>query len=157
MFEIIKKIGIFIILAQAILYFVPGNAYLKYVKALVGVMIIAQLARPVLSLFSGEEWKEMDIQTKEFSQMLNAENQTREIEEKTEDIYNRIEEEIKEEAKKAEGREAALTEETRETGKRETVLTEETGETEETENNKQDTSDMKLKIKVEKIEIPMNP
>lgn len=143
MFEIIKKIGIFIILAQAILYFVPGNAYLKYVKALVGVMIIAQLVKPVISLLSGEEWKEMDIQTKEFSQMLNAENQTREIEEKAEDIYIRIEEEIKEEAKKAE--------------ERESVLTEETKETKETENSEQYTADMKLKIKVEKIEIPMNP
>lgn len=143
MFEIIKKIGIFIILAQAILYFVPGNAYIKYVKALVGVMIIAQLVKPVISLLSGEEWKEMDIQTKEFSQMLNAENQTREIEEKAEDIYIRIEEEIKEEAKKAE--------------ERESVLTEETKETKETENSEQYTADMKLKIKVEKIEIPMNP
>lgn len=169
MFETIKKIGIFIILAQAILYFVPGNAYMKYVKALVGVMIIAQLARPVFSLISGEEWREIDIQTRELSKMLHADSKTREIEEKVADIYTRMEEEIKEEAEKAAATagDTADTEETENTEK--TQNTEDTADTEESEDTAdtakieemeektQDITGGKQKIKVEKIEILRNP
>lgn len=52
MTEIIKEIGIFIVVAQSLLYFVPGEAYAKYVKAVIGIAMIARLANPVLSLFS---------------------------------------------------------------------------------------------------------
>ena len=52
MIEIIKEIGIFIVIAQALLYFVPGETYAKYVKVVIGIAMIAKLADPVLSLFT---------------------------------------------------------------------------------------------------------
>lgn len=52
MIEMIKEIGIFIVIAQALLYFVPGQAYAKYVKVVIGIAMIAKLADPVLSLFT---------------------------------------------------------------------------------------------------------
>lgn len=52
MIEMIKEIGIFIVIAQALLYFVPGQSYAKYVKAVIGIVMIAKLADPVLSLFT---------------------------------------------------------------------------------------------------------
>lgn len=52
MIEMIKEIGIFIVIAQALLYFVPGQAYEKYVKVVIGIAMIAKLADPVLSLFT---------------------------------------------------------------------------------------------------------
>lgn len=58
MIAIIKEIGIFIVIAQAILYFVPGENYVKYVKVLVGIMMMAKLISPVLSLFSGQVFDE---------------------------------------------------------------------------------------------------
>ena len=52
MIEMIKEIGIFIVIAQALLYFVPGEAYAKYVKVVIGIAMIAKLADPVLSLIT---------------------------------------------------------------------------------------------------------
>lgn len=53
MTEIIKEIGIFIVIAQALVYFVPGEAYAKYVKVVIGIIMIARLTAPMLSLFTG--------------------------------------------------------------------------------------------------------
>lgn len=41
--------------AQTILHFKPQQKYDKYLKLLVGIMVIAQLAMPFLGLFSGKE------------------------------------------------------------------------------------------------------
>lgn len=62
MLPIIKEIGIFIVIAQAILYFVPKETYAKYVKVLIGIMMIAKIATPVFSLFSGDTWEEIVFQ-----------------------------------------------------------------------------------------------
>ena len=40
MISAIKEICIFMIIAQAILFFVPGTSYGKYVRLLVGMMLI---------------------------------------------------------------------------------------------------------------------
>ena len=40
MVEAIKEICIFVIIAQAVMFFVPGNAYMKYVRILVGILMI---------------------------------------------------------------------------------------------------------------------
>lgn len=53
MIEMIKEMGIFIVVAQALLYFVPGNSYVKYVKVVIGIAMIAKIAEAVLSPFSG--------------------------------------------------------------------------------------------------------
>lgn len=95
MLAVIKEIGIFIVIAQAILYFVPGENYVKYVKVLVGIMMIAKLISPVFSLFSGEIFDE-----KKWEEVMLAENMEW-VEMKTiktenyETIYTEIEEELR--------------------------------------------------------------
>ncbi len=54
MVEIIKEIGIFIVIAQAVLYFVPSENYVKYVKVIVGILMIVKIAGPILS-FEAED------------------------------------------------------------------------------------------------------
>lgn len=53
MIEMIKEMGIFIVVAQALLYFVPGNSYVKYVKVVIGIAMIAKIAEAVVLPFSG--------------------------------------------------------------------------------------------------------
>lgn len=64
MLTMIKEIGVFVVIAQAILYFVPGEHYAKYVKVLVGLMIIAKISVPVFNLFSGDAWGEIVFEGK---------------------------------------------------------------------------------------------
>lgn len=48
--ELIKKIGIFMIAAQAVIHFAPGQKYEKYLKMIVGIMILLQLLSPLYSI-----------------------------------------------------------------------------------------------------------
>lgn len=48
-----KSMGIFIICAQSFMYFTAGKTYEKYVKLLIGVMILAQFIVPVRAVFLG--------------------------------------------------------------------------------------------------------
>ena len=59
MLKVIKEIGIFIVIAQAILYLVPGENYVKYVKVIIGIIIIAQIARPFMELGAGGVYEEI--------------------------------------------------------------------------------------------------
>lgn len=59
MIEMIKEIGIFIVIAQSVLYFVPGQTYAKYVKVIIGIIMIAGMMQPLLNLITGEEWENM--------------------------------------------------------------------------------------------------
>ena len=57
-FTAICKVGIFMICAQAVLHFSPKASYEKYLKLLVGVMVLIQLFLPVFSLVFGGEIEE---------------------------------------------------------------------------------------------------
>lgn len=59
MLTTIKEIGIFVVIAQAILFLVPKETYEKYVKALIGIMVIAKMISPMLSLLSNDTWEEI--------------------------------------------------------------------------------------------------
>lgn len=59
MIQIIREIGIFIVIAQAVLYFVPGESYVKYVKVIIGIIMIARMAQPLLLFVNGQEWERM--------------------------------------------------------------------------------------------------
>lgn len=59
MLAIVKEMGIFVVLAQAVLFFVPKETYAKYVKVLIGIMVIAKLISPLFTLFSNETWEEI--------------------------------------------------------------------------------------------------
>lgn len=45
--ELIKRIGIFMIAAQAVLHFAPGQKYEKYIKLIVGVLVLLQFVSPL--------------------------------------------------------------------------------------------------------------
>ena len=71
--EFMKRIGIFIICAQSFLHFTAGKSYEKYVKLLIGMMILAQFVVPVRALFlSGENaelWEEVERFQRELEEM----------------------------------------------------------------------------------------
>lgn len=100
MISMIKEIGIFIVIAQAVLYFVPGEAYAKYVKVIIGIIMIAKMAQPVLSLATGEEWEEIMEQAAAFAdgpgiipEEFQPEGSSRDV------ILSGIEEELKDRLK----------------------------------------------------------
>ena len=70
--EYMKKIGIFIVCAQSFLHFSAGKPYEKYVKLLVGIMILAQFSIPLRAVFlkggNGELWEEVERFQKELEE-----------------------------------------------------------------------------------------
>lgn len=62
--EFMKRIGIFIICAQSFMHFAAGKSYEKYIKLLIGVMILAQFMVPVRAVFLKDEkaeiWDEVE-------------------------------------------------------------------------------------------------
>ncbi len=62
--EVIKRIGIFMIAAQALVHFAPGQKYEKYMKLIVGIVILFQFIKPVYALFNGTDinWSDWDSQ-----------------------------------------------------------------------------------------------
>ena len=77
----VKEICIFVMIAQAVMFFVPSNSYMKYVRILVGVMMILKITEPVFGLFLDEEReKEISRQIMLFSQEINIADERIEIE-----------------------------------------------------------------------------
>ena len=50
----IRQMGVFMICAQALLYFKPKGSYEKYMKLLVSAMILVQLLSPVAARLAGK-------------------------------------------------------------------------------------------------------
>lgn len=50
----IRQMGVFMICAQALLYFKPKGSYEKYMKLLVSAMILVQLLSPMAALLAGK-------------------------------------------------------------------------------------------------------
>lgn len=53
--ELIKRIGIFMLAAQAVIHFAPSQKYEKYMKLIVGIMILLQFLTPVYRIFTETE------------------------------------------------------------------------------------------------------
>lgn len=53
--DLIKKIGIFMIAAQAVIHFAPDIKYAKYMKLIVGILVLLQFLSPVYRIVSGME------------------------------------------------------------------------------------------------------
>lgn len=72
--EFMKNTGIFILCAQCFMHFTAGKVYEKYVKLLVGVMILAQFIVPVRAVFFGREnawmWEEIEQFQKELEEKM---------------------------------------------------------------------------------------
>lgn len=104
MISAIKEICIFMIIAQAILFFVPGSSYGKYVRLLVGVMLILRITEPLFGLVLNEE-KQLEIRERvsQLEQAIHMESKEPAWED-SEAIVNRgIEEELKNKLEKCEG------------------------------------------------------
>lgn len=59
LFLLIRQIGIFMICAQMLLHFKASESYGKYIRLLMSMMVLIQLAAPLAGLLrqkSGEEW-----------------------------------------------------------------------------------------------------
>ena len=97
----IKDICIFMITVQAVMYFAPGGSYEKYIKILIGILMILRITEPVLGFFMDGEAK-MEIQRRAMA--LQEELKVREWEVELEgqrlEVYSSIEEELKEELEK---------------------------------------------------------
>lgn len=96
MISIMKSICIFMVIAQAVLLLVPATSYMKYVKLLVGILMIFMILQPVFSWVSGKEGVGMEQILYELEkEMPVMEIRAAEAEEKDMGIYSSIEEEIK--------------------------------------------------------------
>jgi hypothetical protein len=51
-FEAICRVGIFMICAQAVINFRPNASYEKYLKLLMGVMVLILILKPVINIFT---------------------------------------------------------------------------------------------------------
>jgi len=112
----ICRIGIFMICAQAIIHFRPGKAYEKYLKMLVGVMVLVQIFSPLMELLSAEGQENIAARVIWFEQQMNESTaQAAESAFEYNDILNRMTlEEIKIRLEEAALEEPALEETDRE-------------------------------------------
>lgn len=92
----IKEICIFMLIAQAILFFVPGAAYMKYVRILVGILMILRITEPMLDFFADEKaGKEIQERIDKLFEKAGKNEETLVIEDGSMGIYKGIEEELK--------------------------------------------------------------
>lgn len=102
-FEAVKRIGIFMVCAQAILHFKPAQKYGKYLKLLVSVMVLVQLLVPFMNLFTHKEESEFllrvqqlqtemdeDIKLLEYENSLNEENILQKVEVEIKSKINKV-------------------------------------------------------------------
>ena len=95
MVDAVKEVCIFMIIAQAILFFVPGSTYMKYVRVLVGIIMIIRIMEPVLGLFPGEETQQEIRQAiAMLENSIRSENPGVEIQDQETEIYKNIEVEV---------------------------------------------------------------
>lgn len=75
LFRAICKVGIFVICAQAVVHFRPREAYEKYLKLLVGIMVMIQLFLPIAAFFLGGNMEQLAQRLEGFQEELeqNAE------------------------------------------------------------------------------------
>ncbi len=101
MVSVVKEICIFIIIAQAVLFFVPGASYVKYVRILIGMIMIMRILEPLFSLFvSDETGREIKERVALFEQEMEKaggiyEEMEWEIRGSETEIYESMEEEVK--------------------------------------------------------------
>lgn len=92
----IKEICIFIIVAQAVLFFVPGKAYVKYVRILVGIIMILRMTEPVFEVvLDDEKQQEIEKKVQMLENEMEAESEKLEVKGEKADFYGSIEKELK--------------------------------------------------------------
>lgn len=95
MLAVIREVGIFIVIAQTILFFVPGESYMKYVKVIVGIIMIIKIGEPILALVTDGEWEVIVEQALLDSERYGFGAQNLEMPDGSDGIYMQIGEEIR--------------------------------------------------------------
>ena len=72
LYRVVGQAGIFLICAQTIVHFRPKEAYEKYLKLLLSVMLLTQLLQPVLTVFGGAVEQNAQAQVEEFTEELQS-------------------------------------------------------------------------------------
>lgn len=72
LYRVVGQAGIFLICAQTIVHFRPKEAYEKYLKLLLSVMLLTQLLQPVLTVFGGGVEQNAQAQVEEFIEELQS-------------------------------------------------------------------------------------
>ena len=72
LYRVVGQTGIFLICAQTIVHFRPKEAYEKYLKLLLSVMLLTQLLQPVLTVFGGGVEQNAQAQVEEFTEELQS-------------------------------------------------------------------------------------
>ena len=97
MVSVVKEICIFMIVAQAVLFFVPGSVYVKYVRVLVGIMMIMGITGPLFGLFLSEDKKlEIGQKIEALEAGIRSEENLFAVPDSRQDIYRAVEQELKE-------------------------------------------------------------
>ena len=68
--NLIGQIGVFMICAQAVVHFRPKEAYGKYLRLLLGVMVLVQIFSPMYGLFLDREGEKLTGSIREFQQEM---------------------------------------------------------------------------------------
>lgn len=103
MVGIVKEICIFIIIAQAILFFVPGSSYVKYVRILVGIIMILRITEPIFGLLAEEgEQTEIGERIRILEEQLQTGSRGLESVDTQEAVYEEMERELKGQLEKCE-------------------------------------------------------
>lgn len=72
LYRVVGQVGIFLICAQTIVHFRPKEAYEKYLKLLLSVMLLTQLLQPVLTVFGEGADQNVQAQVEEFTEELQS-------------------------------------------------------------------------------------
>lgn len=71
-FRAICQVGIFMICSQVILHFRPNKDYEKYMRVLVGAMVLLQIFLPMVRLFNGDGISGLEGSINKFAQEIEA-------------------------------------------------------------------------------------
>lgn len=68
--DLIGQIGVFMICAQAVVHFRPKEAYGKYLRLLLSVMVLIQIISPIYGLLAGKAGESLDENVRSFQQEM---------------------------------------------------------------------------------------
>lgn len=91
MLEAIKNACIFLLIAQILMVLVPEEAYAKYVRVLVSLILILKITQPLLSLVSGREARDtMQANVESLCMELSVRELPSSMQSETGDLYEHM-------------------------------------------------------------------
>ncbi|MFI3213699.1 MAG: hypothetical protein R3Y24_10190 [Eubacteriales bacterium] len=77
--EVLKEVGIFLIIGQTILHFSPAKKYEKYMKMMISIMVMTQLMIPIVSIFNADLEGVMENELNKYMEELSEFEQQQNI------------------------------------------------------------------------------